>query len=518
INYNTPPNINDTYNQNLMYSQKRPYPPPVQNAKPVQSAYGYGQPQNTTQKPVHSDGMLHHNNNSSSNRPPPPHHYYPNSNPPIIPQQQSNYSYPGDSIHSQNGYNYDPQGEYSSSNYEHPQQQNYAPQSQSSQNQFPHNNYQPGNGSYAYPVTQGLPSSDQSDHQGQPIHRKKVDQSRYPNMKSCSEVLKKYIENNHTLKGFVMPEECNAAIHLGVGDADGLQFHLDSGDNVNRNYDYSGFCEPLIHIATFNCKGPNLNMILKILKHNKADFGIRNKQKKTALHRLHDNSGFRNLFKEDEKKYVRRMTEAIEILCENHCPINARDKDGRTVLSYFLAEKHGKPESRQTVILTLLKMGANPNLSCTVKGLEQTFYAPTALFLAIEYEWPIDLIELLMKKGADARKWDTTNKMNILGLAVQKRKQDLVKWLLDHISCLSEPESIKAAKRKTSFTQSMLMSWRGRKTLKDNLENYPRTDVNVDADDEDSEKPWFIDAVNKKYEERKQHKEDDSGKNDSKKK
>ncbi|CAG8584970.1 10693_t:CDS:2, partial [Acaulospora morrowiae] len=186
------------------------------------------------------------------------------------------------------------------------------------------------------------------------------------------------------------------------------------------------------------CKGEELEVMLETLKDYEANFEASNNEQKTALHQLFNN----------KKLNVTSTTSAIKILCNNGCPINARDKSAY-----------------------------------------QLFNAPTALFLAIHYNWPIETIELLLKKGADARIWDEEKNMNILCLATQKKKPKLIKWLLKHVYCLSEPQSIKIERRYGSLLtkESMiLLTWQvdigglKRKSAKfNNLENYPPTKKNV---------------------------------------
>ncbi|CAG8482898.1 9872_t:CDS:10, partial [Acaulospora colombiana] len=522
-NYVTPQAQNDAYNQNW-YPQAHNY----------QQQTGY---LNGMQLPMNTP---YHNNNPQPLSQSQPHHYIPNHNPSTITTQQQQ-NYPNAPFLPNSSYTNDPQGGYypmnSQETYVYSQQppppsshQNYLSQSRPP----PHSNVTPllpGNPAYqpTYSISSAHPLSNQSDRRDH-ASRIAVDETKYPGRKPCSTILDKYIDNNQSLKDFVEPKRCNAAIHLGDGDVEGLWFHLDSGDGVNCSYDYSGFQEPLVHIAAAHLKGEKLINMLKSLKEYNADFKVKGKYNRTALHRLYENTRFR-LGLKDEKKvdvYVRHMVEAINTLCECGCLINARDKNGRTVLSYFLAEKHDKPENRKPIIQALLDSGANPNLPCTVPR-EPPFQAPTALFLAIEYNWPTDIVELLMKKGADARIVDSDN-MNILCLAVQKKNSDLAKWLLKHIYSLSEPESLKAATKinKSGWKRSMFIKWRGskRKLAKDNnIENYPpkideneKSDANFETDNASSEQPWFIEDVKKKYEERAQRKDNDRRKSEDKKK
>ncbi|CAG8468545.1 5302_t:CDS:2 [Acaulospora colombiana] len=294
----------------------------------------------------------------------------------------------------------------------------------------------------------------------------------YSGMIPCSELCENYIKDNQDSSNFVGSEQCDAGIHVGIGDVIGLQFHLDSGGSARRNYDYNYTSEPLIHIASAYCEGKVLIKMLETLKAYEADFKATNKDQKTALHRLFNNIELKMATDKDKViDNVKYTIETIEMLCKNACPINALDKHGRTVLSYYLA---ANPEGKQPVIQALLELGANPNLPCTVKTIYQTFHAPTALFLVIHYNWPIEAIKLLLEKGADARIWDEEKNINILCLATKERKPEVMKWLLEHVYCLSELRSIKMARQ-----SKILLAWQAdiggskRKLARiNNLENY----------------------------------------------
>ncbi|CAG8736440.1 3153_t:CDS:2, partial [Acaulospora morrowiae] len=305
--------------------------------------------------------------------------------------------------------------------------------------------------SYSVASTPSLQNYDQQTeylppkpHSHPNYNQNKTNRPDYSERRTCNELRDKYIADNQTKNGYVEPKGCNPGLHVGVGDVIGLQYHLDRGDPSKSKYMYRCINESLVHIASAYCEGKLLSSMLKTLQQYEADFEAKSGDKKTALHRLYDNSKLKKDINEKNKldKYVKYMVEAIEIL---------------------------------------------------------------SLFLAIKYEWPNDVIQVMLKKGADARIWDDGKKMNILCLAVQEKKQALVKWLLEHVQCLSEPHSIKMAKRHDpsfigKFTFS-LKNGTGRKLdAMSNYENYPpKLDRKQEQEEMQSEKPWFIEEIKKKY-------------------
>ncbi|CAG8556009.1 687_t:CDS:2 [Diversispora eburnea] len=376
--------------------------------------------------------------------------------------------------------------------YPHPNSQQTPPSSLSSSSSTLRPNYPPQN--YSNPHKTPISQSSQKSSQ---TNKTKSKTNIYSKMIPCVDILTKYVDENQNSINYVELNRCNAALHVGAEDVIGLQYHLDHGAAVDSNYEFKGYIEPLVHIASAHCSGKKLITMLKTLKAYHADFSLKSKNGKTALHRLYENNMKKNVPDDPKfKRRVGRIAEAIKLLCENKCLVNARDPDKRTVLSYYLVEKD-KQELKQPIITTLLEMGANPNLSITVESTYQTFYAPTALFMAIQYDWPIETIKFMLEKGADARIQDTKKKMNILCLATFKKKPDVMQWLLEHVYCLSEPESIKLAKRYDSTivskSSTLLFSWqfdlnksKRRLTQQQNVENFP---PDHKIDEEDLEKP-----------------------------
>ncbi|CAG8837708.1 7310_t:CDS:1, partial [Racocetra persica] len=176
----------------------------------------------------------------------------------------------------------------------------------------------------------------------------------------------------------------------------------------------------------------------------KADFSkISDKSKKSALHRLFDNPALRKDLSEKSggvRKYVEYVKDAIKILTDykdddiqKNCDINAKDYEGRTILVYYMTDQFSaiKPEEKKEIVSLLLDRGADPNLGCTIKSIFYTFEAPTALFMAIHYEWPMDILAQIYKKGCDASKKDGKQR-NVLSLAAAERKPDYMNWLLEN--------------------------------------------------------------------------------------
>ncbi|CAG8455405.1 15225_t:CDS:2 [Acaulospora colombiana] len=467
-------------------SQAQPYP-----LQPYPQSYSPQPP---------SQNQLYPPQNQQPYQPQNQQPYPPQNQQPYQPQNQQPYQ-----PQPQNQQPYQPQPQNQphppQNQYYPPQNQQYSPHSQSPQLK-PHP--QPQNQLHSQsqqPYKHNLSSQDNPPQSRTGARRPNI----YSEMKKCSELCERYIEENQSKKGYEELERCHPGLHVAAGDVVGLQYHIDAGDpivivkdndtKVSVPYLYGCIPEPLIHIASAYCKGKTLVSMLKTLKQYEADFKAKNYEKKTALHRLFENTVARKDIIEKEKleRYVKYTVEAIEILCDNGCPINARDKDGLTVLSYFLAEPKNNPNDKEHIITALLNKGANPNLPCTVKGTYRNdFYAPTALFLAVKYDWSTNIIKLMMQKGADARIWDDSKKMNILCLAVQEKKHALVKWLVEHILALSDPQSIKMAKRHDpSLVGKFKLSKSGSHRKLDsmnNIENYPETKSGLG----DPEGPWDV--------------------------
>ncbi|CAG8589202.1 5364_t:CDS:2, partial [Gigaspora rosea] len=278
--------------------------------------------------------------------------------------------------------------------------------------------------------------------------------NKYSSMSPCMELLKKHAEDypsTHT-----GPESCGAGYHVGYGDVVGLQYHLDNGIPVNLDhFDFALKKEPLVLIATAYCSGRKLISVLKCLKDYNADFSkISEKSKKTALHRLFENMALRKDLSEKSggvRKYIECVKDAIMILTgyeddKRNCNINGTDYEGKTILTCYMTDQFSaiKPEEKKEIVSLLLDRGANPNIGCTIKSVFYTFEAPTALFMAIHYDWPTDIFLQIYKKGCDVNKKDGKQR-NVLSLAAAERKPDYMKWLLENCADLSKPESMKLA-------------------------------------------------------------------------
>ncbi|CAG8678212.1 12425_t:CDS:2 [Dentiscutata erythropus] len=279
----------------------------------------------------------------------------------------------------------------------------------------------------------------------------------YSSMRPCMELLAKHADEHHST--FTGPDNCGAGYHVGYGDVVGLQFHLDNMSIPvdSDNFEFANKQEPLVLIASTYCSGRKLISILKCLKDYKADFSKFDPiTKRTALHWLFENTVLRKDVTERSggvRKYVDCVKDAIMILTsyedvKRNCNINATDYEGKTILTCYMIDLFGniKPEEKKEIVSSLLERGADPNKGCTIKSIFYTFEAPTALFMAIHYDWPTEIFSQIYKckMGCDVNIKDTKQR-NILSLAASERKPDYMKWLLENCADLSKPESMKLA-------------------------------------------------------------------------
>ncbi|CAG8674866.1 3384_t:CDS:2 [Dentiscutata erythropus] len=270
----------------------------------------------------------------------------------------------------------------------------------------------------------------------------------YSSMRPCMEILARHADEYHFT--YTGPESCGAGYHVGYGDVVGLQYHLDSSPvPVDSNYfEFADKQEPLVLIASTYCSGRKLISILKCLKDYKAKFSkFDPKTQKTALHRLFDNTALRKDVTERSggvRKYVDCVTSYDDV--QRNCNINARDYEGKTILTFYMIDQFYaiKPEEKKEIVSLLLECGADPNEGCSIKSIFYTFEAPTALFMAIHYDWPTDILLQICKKGCYVNMKDSKQR-NVLSLVTSERKPDYMRWLLENCADLSKSESLESA-------------------------------------------------------------------------
>jgi hypothetical protein len=260
-----------------------------------------------------------------------------------------------------------------------------------------------------------------------------------------------------------------------MGDIEGLRWHLYNDRRVDGNYNFSDMSDKLVLITARYCGRRNLNVIFQCLKEYRANFEVTTKKKgQTAFHLLYYNLalGKKITYKPDKlERYHKVLFQAIKFLKEVGCNINAKDKDGMTILSYFLGDKFLHQE-RLPIIQALLDNGADPNISVITKHWGE-FEAKTALFQAIRNKWPSSALEIIVKHGVDVK---AVNKDGLNALAVATQAKDLttMTWMLDNISIVSDNDSLKIAKRCAgSFTKEInLLNKKKNKTFPNDLSSF----------------------------------------------
>ncbi|RHZ76366.1 hypothetical protein Glove_198g92 [Diversispora epigaea] len=268
---------------------------------------------------------------------------------------------------------------------------------------------------------------------------------------NCKEMMERYTKDHRSDLGFETPNICTAGYHCCYGDDKGLVYHLGyKGDRITANYNFSGSIEPLVLLTIKNCSVNKMLPIFQSLEEGNADFKIvSNTTGKNVFHYLWENSmittkGINE--KSGTDKFIKNLDKIIEFLVDKECDINALDKDHRTILSYILTEQYSQNDFIPIIEL-LFKHGANPNVPTHLKA-PQKFHAPSALFLAIKFYWPIEVLDLLYDNNANG---DLTNEddHNLLMLTVieEKKQPEAMRWVLNHIPSASDSKSRKAASK-----------------------------------------------------------------------
>jgi ankyrin repeat protein len=262
--------------------------------------------------------------------------------------------------------------------------------------------------------------------------------------RTCADIMSKYVEEfQHTL-GFTKPRGCHAGYHAGMGDVEGLRWHLNHNRTIDWTYNFCDITDKLVLIAAKFCGRKNLNVIFQCLKEYGASFRVATKKRGlTAIHLLYFNLSLTKRITSSGDK-LDTTSQAIKFLKESGCDINAKDVDGMTVLSYFLGARFLHQENLP-VIQALLKNKADPNLSVTIKDWGE-FDAKTALLQAVRNKWPTSVLEIIIKHGVDVKAVNKDN-MNVLAIAAQNKDSDTLAWMLDNIYILNDSDCIKIAKK-----------------------------------------------------------------------
>ncbi|CAG8522524.1 8103_t:CDS:2 [Cetraspora pellucida] len=298
-----------------------------------------------------------------------------------------------------------------------------------------------------------------------------------PQIKQCHDVKERYRKDYGTVLGYEDSKECHAGFHAGFGDVEGLRHHFRHGAKVNGISRFLTTREHLVIVAAKYCSRRKLIEIFKVLKEHKANFRCTsNSSGKTALHHLYENQSLTRDITDSKglQKFHKYMKEAIEFLVANGCNINAMDNSRQTILSYYLCDKFRHREFAPIVIM-LLKNGADPNIPLKTTVL-QPYNAPNALYLAVKIGWPIEVLDVLLSKGARGDVKDE-NGDNLLVLAAREKQSTTIDWILETIPEASTRDCIEAAmKLSDKKYRSKLSKWKGsegasrRRLVQENLE------------------------------------------------
>jgi hypothetical protein len=313
-----------------------------------------------------------------------------------------------------------------------------------------------------------------------------------PHRCTCADIMTKYNKEFQNILGYEEPSECHAGYHAGMGDDVGLKWHLYHDRRTDGNYNFVDMSDKLVLIAASFCGRESLNNMFRCLKDYGASFEVTTKKKgQTAFHLLFSNTVLCNQItysKDKLNKYHRVLIQAIKFLKEAGCNINAKDVDGRTILSYFLEEKFLHQE-RTPIIQALLDSGADPNIPVNIKDWVE-FDAKTSLLQAVRIKWPTTVLELIVKYGVDVKAINKEG-MNALAIATQAKDLSTMTWMLENISIISDSDSIKIAKKFAgNFTkESQLLSKKRNKVLPNDLSSFSSTNSSTsDINDNTSKK------------------------------
>ncbi|CAG8464168.1 8824_t:CDS:2 [Diversispora eburnea] len=272
----------------------------------------------------------------------------------------------------------------------------------------------------------------------------------YPSPNSSSQRIPCFPPQSQSINGgYFVPSECHPGFHAALGDADGLVNHLDSGESVNKMYRFLNTTDSLVIITAKHCHLEGMREVLFKLSKYDADFTVVTKESnKTPLHYLFLNKYIVKAIQKFTKTelYSDPLKGIITLLVDKGCNIDALDNAGRTILSYYLAAEKHFHEKYFPIISILLRNNANPNIKVEINE-KSRFLAINSLYLAVKYNWSVNLLDLLFQYGVNKEELDE-NGNNILFLTVKEdheREVDRVKWVLENVFVAIEPKSLDIA-------------------------------------------------------------------------
>ncbi|CAG8660565.1 6342_t:CDS:2 [Funneliformis caledonium] len=448
--------------------QQPPQQPQYQQPQPPQqSQYQQPQPPQQAQQQRPQQPQYQQSQFQQSQQ---PQQQYPQQQPSNQPQQRLQQPQFQQPQQPQQHPQQQPSQNYNSMQYFPPRSNQYL-QNQSMQYSNQLQNFQIGN-SIALPIRpptynnhlpkQSSRPSNQFSHPPSYIQRP-LHPSQNPHKCTCDDTMTKYVEEFQNTRGYSKPTQCHAGYHAGIGDIEGLRWHLFYDKKVEGTYDFSDMTDKLVLITAKFCGRKSLNAMFLCLKEYGANFNVTTKKtEKTAFHLLFDNFNLCNKItyaKEKLKRYHNVFIKAVNFLKEMGCNINAKDKDGYTILARYLGELF-LHEERVPIIESLLNNGADPNISVSLNNWGE-FDAKTALLLAVRNKWPTSVLELIVKHKVDVNAMNKENK-NALSIATENKDHKTMAWMLEHANF--DHESIKIAKKFagnfTTKESQLLKSWK----------------------------------------------------------
>ncbi|CAG8627826.1 14663_t:CDS:2 [Funneliformis mosseae] len=459
------------YQQHQQPPQQPPQQPQYQQPQPPQqSQYQQPQPPQQAQQQRPQQPQYQQSQFQQSQQ---PQQQYPQQQPSNQPQQRLQQPQFQQPQQPQQHPQQQPSQNYNSMQYfpprpnQYPQNQNIQPMQYSNQSQY----FQRGN-SIALPIRPPTYNNHLSQKPSRPPNQfshppsyiqRPLHPSQNPHKCTCDDTMTKYVEEFQNTRGYSKPTQCHAGYHAGIGDIEGLRWHLFYDKKVDGTYNFSDMTDKLVLITAKFCGRKSLNAMFLCLKEYGANFNVTTKKtEKTAFHLLFDNFNLCNKItyaKEKLERYHNVFFQAVKFLKEMGCNINAKDKDGYTILARYLGELF-LHEERVPIIESLLNNGADPNISVSLNNWGE-FDAKTALLLAVRNKWPTSVLELIVKHKVDVNASNKENK-NALSIATETKDHKTMAWMLEHANL--DHESIKIAKKFagnfTTKESQLLKSWK----------------------------------------------------------
>ncbi|CAG8559018.1 19208_t:CDS:2, partial [Racocetra fulgida] len=283
------------------------------------------------------------------------------------------------------------------------------------------------------------------------------------------------------------PTKCHAGYHAGLGDIEGLKYHLSCGESITSTYEFKDTNDYLCIIVARYCTDIKMvEEIFNLLRYPSGPLNDPNKQpnlswvsvksKRTVLHYLPTNANLTSdidVSKEKKKtadadvvsegqtkmnRFHHHIKKVIEFLVHNKCDINAKDEKGYTVLSLYLAKTTFQAGFTKVVEI-LLNNGADPNVSLTVK-VKSLSKGSSAKFEIPHTTGNNEILDLLKEHKVDIDKeYENLNNLgNLLSMCLPKSKNgkgsqvsymEGLEWVLNNVLKVCSNENLIAVKKQT---------------------------------------------------------------------